>query len=542
MPFACRLPHRCLRLLTALLVSTLLGACASLPPRGAVPPTQALALADTERTTLALIAASSLQAATGLDATPGPPSAFRTLSNGEFALDARLTLARRAERSLDIQSYHLHPDRTGLALLRELRDAAARGVRVRLLVDDLHAAEVTPLLADLARQPGVQVRLFGPLALRQGAPLVRLLLSPGDFERHNRRMHNKLFIADNAFALVGGRNIADEYFMGHAEANFIDLDLIAAGAVLPELSAVFDTYWNSEPAWPVQRVLGQPLEGLDADQVNAARLNLAALGKVAPSSLAERPGATDALSQTSVHTQMQQGRLGLIAGSAQVFADPPSKATETVTRQTASTAMAGLLGVLAGARQEAYIVSPYFLPGSLGLPMMTRAAQAGVRMVVFTNSMGTTDEPLVHLRYSSYRVAMLKLGVEIHELSPGQTRRSLEGFGASTPRLHAKAAVVDRRQVLVGSVNLDARSAIANTEMALAIDSPGLARALSQLMQHDITGTQYRLRLAADGRTIEWISRDAQGQETATRDEPDAGFWKGLVLWLQSLLVANRLL
>lgn len=506
----------------------LLAACAGLPPRGQ--PEASTAVTDTQETALAAIARASRPAG------ETAPSGFRLLPTGEFAFGARIGLALRAERSLDVQTYHLHRDEAGRAFLRELRDAAQRGVRVRLLVDDYHAGEIHDLLADLAMYDQVQVRLFNPLPLTSGPPLVRLALSPGDFERHNHRMHNKLFIADGVLAIFGGRNVADEYFMNHREANFIDMDVLSSGAVVGDLSAVFDQYWNSEAAWPVHDVLGRPGDG-----DTARRRFDAGVRDAAPVIPAYR---LDPLGQTSVEEQLRAGRLALSYAGAAVFADPPGKATDAGPGTKPTRAMAGMLAVLAGAREEVVIVSPYFVPGPVGMPMMRSAAQAGVRTVLFTNSLGSTDEPLVHDRYSAYRIEMLQLGVEIYEFSPALTRRSrgFGVFGASTPRLHAKVAIVDRQRVLVGSVNLDARSAIGNTEMSVLIDSAVLAAELARLMQGDGFSSMYRLGLQADGRTIEWISTDARGQRSVSTTEPEGDAWLRLKLWLQSLVVDERLL
>jgi putative cardiolipin synthase len=521
-------PPRALGLLL-LMLAVWLGGCAALPPRGVAE--ASAAFSDTGNTTLAQLAAASRPA----DETA--PSGFRLLATGEFAFGARIALARRAERCIDVQAYHIHRDVAGRALLRELRDAAARGVRVRLLVDDYHVGDIEPLLADLAAHANVQVRLFNPLPLRSGLPIMRLLLSPGEFERHNHRMHNKLFVADNAMAVFGGRNIADEYFMGHAEANFIDMDVIATGAVVPDLSRAFDRYWNSDAAWPLHTVQGRPGS---ADASARERLD-AELRGATPAVATYR---TDPVGQTSVEAQLQQGRLVLHHAGAQVFADPPEKALTDLPLPGPSAAMSGLLGVIAAAREEVAIVSPYFVPGSVGMPMMVTAARAGVRTVLYTNSLATTDEPLVHHRYSSYRAAMLRLGVEIHEISPVAVRRSLSfgSFGTSTPRLHAKVAVVDRRHLLVGSVNLDGRSAVGNTEMAVAIDSPALSAELGQALRGERTDILYRLRLGADGQSIEWLYRDEQGLAHVSTEEPGTSAWLRFKLWLQSLLVEERLL
>ena len=215
-----------------------------MPPR-----TESKAITDTRGTLLGRLATASLDGS-------GPgESGFRLLPDGDYAFDARIALARRAERSLDVQYYQIQRDSVGLQFLRELRDAARRGVRVRLLVDDLYTAGEDELFRDFAEFANVEVRLFNPLPSRGATLLGRLLFSLHEFTRINHRMHNKLFIADNRFSVSGGRNMADEYFMRSAKANFIDMDVIAAGSVVRELSAVFDRYWNSDFAYPVQSVV-----------------------------------------------------------------------------------------------------------------------------------------------------------------------------------------------------------------------------------------------------------------------------------------------
>lgn len=516
------------RLWIIVLLSTFwLAGCAGLPPRGTPPASQAYT--DTANTALAKLAAASRPA------TETAPSGFRLLPTGEFAFNARIGLARRAERSLDVQYYHLRNDRAGHLLLRELRDAAERGVRVRLLVDDFYAAEIDELLRGLSSYEHVEVRYFNPLPLRSGSPVVRLLLSPGDFERHNHRMHNKLFVADNAMAIYGGRNIADEYFMSSPEANFIDMDMISTGQVVRDLSAVFDNYWNSEAVWPLQALLGRP-----ADTAVARAQFDSAVRDAAP---VVPDYHVDPMGLPPVEQQLDAGRLTQIYASAKVHADPPSKALEPP-HDRPTEAMQGLLNAISTNRQRVTIISPYFVPTEIGLSMMRIGAEHGSQTVLFTNSLATTDEPLVHHHYSRYRAEMLKLGVHIYEFNPVGTQRTrgFGAFGASTPRLHAKVTVIDRRLVVVGSVNLDARSAIGNTEMGVVIDSPALTEALLKVMESSSPSTMYKLRLAADGHNVEWLSLDEQGRGSIATEEPGLTAWLRFKLWLQSLFVSERLL
>lgn len=510
--------HRLLLLALAALVS----ACASLPAHES--PAPSYALADTSSTRLARIAQASRPSG------ETAPSGFRLLPTGESAFNARAALMRHAERSLDVQYYHIHRDGAGRALLRELRDAAQRGVRVRLLVDDFYVGEIDDLLVGLAATRNVEVRLFNPLPLRAGPPLLRLLLSPGDFERHNHRMHNKLFVADNAVAVYGGRNVADEYFMGNPEQNFIDMDLLSTGAVVRDLSAAFDRYWNSDAVWPVAQLLGRPLDDADARRrFDEAVRDAPGLRTVPP----------DPLQQAPVEAQLDAGRLSQTWAEARVFADPPSKITRAAQGTEPSEAMSGMLLVMGGAKEEVIIVSPYFVPSSTGMQMMRAANIMGRRTMVFTNSLASTDEPMVHDKYIAYRAEMLRLGVDLYEVDPALTRatRHFGDFGRSVPRLHAKVTVVDRRWLLVGSVNLDGRSALYNTEMSVAIDSPALARDMGRLMS---LGTMTKLQLAADGQTIERVSVDANGQRSVTTQEPAASAWLRFKLWLLSLFTEER--
>lgn len=529
-----------------LLLMALASGCSTLPPRGEAPVSSALSADAATATPLGSISTLSRPA----DAVGA--SGFRLLPTGEYALEARLALAARATRTLDLQIYHLHRDRAGRAVLRALAEAAARGVRVRLLADDFYAAEVEDLLAGLAAHDGVEVRLFNPMSLRWGAPVWRLALSRGDFELNNHRMHNKLFVADGAMALFGGRNIADEYYMGSDEANFIDMDVLGAGAVVGELSAVFDRYWNSAQAWPLERV--RPVAHGAEDRAQVRRSFDTAV-RDAP--LPRAPYARDPLGHGPVGAQLAAGRLeGLAWAEARVHADPPEKAAQATPGRDPSEAMAGLMRAMATTRRYVAIVSPYFVPNEAALANMREARRHGIHLIVVTNSLASTDEPLVHASYALRRPELLKMGVELYEISPALISRSehFGVFGRSVPRLHAKVAIVDGQRVLVGSVNLDARSAIGNTEMGVVIDSPQLATELQRLMQapgHQTTDStsarppsvaMYRVSLAEDGQTLRWQARDADGQGITTTDEPGSSAWLRFKLWLQSLVVPERLL
>jgi putative cardiolipin synthase len=511
------------RLLLSLTLALWLGACSSLPEAPLRAPT--VPVQNLDDTPLARIAA---------DSTPPSKShlsGLRLLPGGEHAFDARIALARHAVRTLDAQYYTLADDAAGRQFLRELRDAAARGVRVRLLLDDLHSGDAIELLAGLAAHDNVEVRLFNPLPVRGASPVTRLALSPSQFEQLHRRMHNKLFIADGRVAVSGGRNIGDEYFMHSNAANFVDMDLLSTGPVLQSLDEVFERYWNSTFAYPLQQLqssgIGRPtLRAHFEEQVGSA----AALAAPTP---------RDVLGHSPVSEQLDQGHLELLFAQVQVLADAPEKIVRSPTLD--DSALGQGLGWLREARSEVVIVSPYFIPGVRGMAMMREATNAQVRVTVLTNSMAATDEPMVHRAYARYRRAMLDMGVTIHELSPGLIRQTgvFGDFRSSDGRLHAKVAMADRRWVLVGSMNMDGRSALANTELGLLIDSPALAWELRSLWQRAHASSSYRLRRAGNG--IEWVSRDG-ATEVVQHDEPGADWGLRLRTALLSLLIAEDLL
>ena len=481
-----------------------LSACSALPPRG--PVEHSVAFDEPQTTSLGRIAANSTS--------PGR-SGFCLLPIGSQAFAARIALAARAERSLDAQYYHMHADPASSEFLRTLRDAARRGVRVRLLVDDLYAPGTYPLLSGLAAYPDVQVRLFNPLPVREGGELARLLWSSHEFMTVNSRMHNKLFVADNAIAIFGGRNMADEYFMRHHEGNFVDLDLIAAGPVVQQLSGSFDAYWNSKYAYPLHALLPAPIDPTKARAAFDRIVDAVHLHGLDQS-------VADSQGRAPVAVQLANSRLELHQGDAIVHADLPSKVGVTWWTKEASVALRGVAHMIISAQSEVHVVSPYFLFGNWSMYVLNDLASRKVRMSIYTNSLGSTDEPRVHLAYAPFRVAYLRLGGELYEFNPdaGSYGGRFGDFGGSVARMHTKLAVVDRRWVAAGSYNIDNRSGFANTELAVVIDCLGLAEEAMQVIVGEYRRGMYRLRLANDGSTIEWLIRGADGKLTVTSEEP----------------------
>ena len=501
-----------------------LGGCASLP--ATVQRSASAALPASIGTTLGRIAA---------DSSPDVAlSGFRLLPTGAYAIDTRLTLIRKAERSIDIQYYLIADDDTGRHLLRSLRDAAQRGVRVRLLVDDLYTADTDPLLAGLAAHPNVEVRLFNPFPGGRAYFLTRFLASAQDFARVNRRMHNKLLVADSAMAVAGGRNIADEYYMRHALSNFVDLDAFVVGALVPKLQALFDDYWNSPVVFPYQAIVEPAADAANARQRFEIDTSLSS------SPPPEPPPATDVLGYGPLSDEFEAGRLGLIWAEASAYADPPSRlkgmgaSYALVPLEDVESVRYNVLDLIRSARTEVVITSPYLIPGDKGVALFGEQRARGVKFKLLTNSLAATDEPLVHVGYRKYRERMLRLGIDLYELSPVRVQKAkrLGMFQTSQGRLHAKTAVIDRRRVFIGSMNFDPRSDKTNTEMGLFIDSPQLAREVLRLMDLDKLQASYRVVLRPDGSGLRWLAADDEG-EVSFDAEPDASF--GTRFWLELL-------
>jgi putative cardiolipin synthase len=545
--------------LTALLaVVSALAGCAGLPEHEPPHPIgQAHAQALSRQTPLGRLALDSMQAlespapaaATTVDAAlPSMAAAmpdgstqglsgFRLLPLGTHSLDARLQLVHRAQHSLDLQYYHFANDSSGRLLLRALRDAATRGVRIRVLIDDLYTGGADALWLGFAAHEGVQVRLFNPFTSARNSGVVgRFAAAPWDWGRTNHRMHNKLFVADGAWAVFGGRNVADIYYLKLDADNFIDIDVLAAGALVPAMQASFDRYWNAPTAYPLACIV-KPSAGPagDAETLRAAFDELTEPAR-AELSMPTQLAPTDVLGQPPVSRQFDEPALELLSGRAQVLYDNPEKPFQGAPggELMNSSVTYGVYQAMMLAQREVMASSPYFVPGRKGLELLTDLRERGVAVLVLTNSLASTDEPVVHLAYARYREALLASGVQLFELSQQRVKDNMRMFlfGASLGRLHAKTVVIDEQLAYIGSMNLDPRSATLNTEFGALIDSPALALQLKKLIDIDRLHSAYALRLAPDGGCCEWVIPDSDNRLVLDR-EPDTSWW---MRWLGSLL------
>jgi putative cardiolipin synthase len=444
-------------------------------------------------------------------------SGFRLMPLGSYSLDARVALAERATQSLDVQYYLIANDKTGRLLLRSLRDAAKRGVRVRLIVDDLYTTGGDPLFIGLAAFPNVEVRLFNPFCCGRDSLLNKYVASLADFGRLNHRMHNKLFIADGAIAVAGGRNIADEYFMRSMSDNFVDMDALIVGAVVPQLEAIFDTYWNSPQVYPVEAILGS---GKTREE---GQRDFDALVDEGEQMMSAAPPPVDVLGYGPIREDLDAGKLGLVWGTANAYADSPAKVTATSDEMARSMSVQmNVMDVVMASKSDVMITSPYFIPGPVGVQAFGDLTKRKVKVTILTNSLAANDEPVVHTGYSRYRVDLLKSGVDLYELSPSRIHKAkrLGWGGMSIGRLHAKTAVIDRRIVFIGSMNLDPRSASKNTELGVIADCPSLAKEVSRVIHISKLQSAYRLRFGPDGQSLEWLTMDDE-REVVLVSEPE---------------------
>jgi putative cardiolipin synthase len=476
------------------------------------------------------------------DLAPGGGSAFRPLAFSSYSMDARLTLIRHAQKSLDIQYYLLADDLTGRAFLRAVRDAAQRGVRVRILVDDLYTASNDALLQGIAAYPNVEVRLFNPFPAGRALTVTRWGLSLLDLARLNHRMHNKLFIADGAFAIAGGRNIADEYFFRSPRGNFIDFDLLVAGDAVPELAASFDRYWNSRRVYT--------LDALEPDAPRAERRREEFEQLTAPAQRLFSPimeGARDFLNYGPLSRDIDRPPLKMLRGRIRVIADNPEKVSgESESGMDPTTVTSHVIDAIDHAHDDVLLASPYFVPGKAALKRIGQVRANGVAVTLVTNTMAANDEPFVSAAYARYRKRMLEMGVQIYEVSPRILRMDTsfdDSFGSmlgtSTGRLHAKMIVVDHETTVVGSMNLDFRSSRENTELGLLVDSPELAADVTSLVDELRAVGTYRMRLH-DG-VVEWIDDGPGGQE-AFQAEPEISIPTLLEVLLFSPFIKEDLL
>jgi len=450
-------------------------------------------------------------------------SGFRLVKEGAEAFVVRMQSARHAARSLDVQTYIWHSDTTGVYLAGVLLESADRGVRVRLLLDDLDARAKNDGFAALAAHPNIEVRMFNPFVTRKGT-LAKAGEGALNFKRINRRMHNKSWIADNRVAVVGGRNVGDEYFGAAEEMNFVDLDFAMIGPVVRDASASFDRYWNSASAYPMETL--DP-EGVNDEALARLRSRLAKQTEEMATSV-----YAEALRGDDVVQRMLAGDWPMRWSSQYEFvADDPAKVTMKKRDVRRTHVGVALVPMLQEAETRITIISPYFVPGDEVTAGLTHAAGNGREVRILTNSLIANDVAAVHGGYSRYRKPLLKGGVQLWELKPmagGAQASSL--FGSSGASLHTKAFAVDGKTLFVGSYNLDPRSTWLNCEQGILVENAELARELEALFDSHTTG-QHAWRVTLDDGDLRW----SDGKEQFDSD-PKATAWLRFQAWATKVL------
>lgn len=535
------------------------------------------------------------------------PSAFMLLSGAPAAYGSRLALIEAAEKTLDLQYYAIHADASSGRLLRGLVTAAERGVRVRILLDDFHSVGNNAQVLRLAYVPNIEMRLFNPVPGPRNSTVMRAFSTLTDFHRAQQRMHNKLFLADNVIGIAGGRNLGDAYFDQDDSGNFVDLDVMAAGPIVQDLSRSFDSYWNNQRAYPVQSLVSrEELERMETSAQAKARQAAQPTAATPPALL---PSAAAAPPPAPVPTIWDQTPMDLdkapwVWARAAVLADKPTKIAlegEGPTPTAASTAAAaaapsqpgesrdeadapaagatttqppglrpgtgtmavrsggnlaavglqadtvvdGLLALIRHARRDLLVVSPYFVPGDDMKQAFAAARKRGVRVRVLTNSLASNDAPVAHAGYARHRKELLDMGVQLYEMRSERAglRDSLSsgsGAGASRAMLHSKLLVIDGGLVAVGSMNLDMRSQLHNTEIALLIASQALGRQATENIEAGLAESAWNVVLTEDNRLL-WRAPQGSGLEDA-HSEPDASLPLRWMLKLLGPLAPDHLL
>ncbi len=461
-------------------------------------------------------------------------SGFYLLSDNTDAFVARFALATIAEKTLDIQYYIMHSDASGRYLAYAILSAADRGVRVRILVDDINMSGHDGNFKMLSQHENIEIRIFNPLSNRDWFRNVELLIN---LDRAGRRMHNKAFIADNTSAIIGGRNIGDEYFDDRNNLNFVDLDLLTVGPIVDDVSSSFDDYWRSQWATPIEEL----------SKTRVMRKQLMTLRKNLKDRW-HRAKNTDyfqSLKSASFTQKLINRKIDFIWAEADFFYDRPEKISSNETSKTVHIGPQ-VIPYFERAEKELLIATPYFVPGRKGTRWLKKKRDQGIKINILTNSLAATDVSAVHAGYRKYRKQLLTSGIDLYELKatarPGRSKTSKLIEGSRHASLHAKYMVVDRQYVFIGSANIDPRSQLLNTEIGIMVNSPQLAKQAIELFDRSTSlENSYHLRLDAKSNRLNWLTDEASGSTLYTT-EPGASLLRKLGVEVMSLLPIESLL
>ena len=461
-------------------------------------------------------------------------SGVHLLESGRDAFVARAVNARHAERSIDVQYYMFHQDTVGRLLLGELLAAADRGVRVRMLIDDMYGGEADDVWSAVDSHPGVEVRLFNPFERGRSKNLQFMTR----FRTVNHRMHSKSFTVDGQVSVVGGRNIGDEYFQADPNLAFTDVDVMAIGPVVAEVSAAFDEYWNSRHARPVGTLMppapAGALEKLRGVLADASRQPAAA-------------AYVEALNASALAQSLRERTFRFLFATARVIHDPAEKQDRGGAWRD-ELLISQLAPFIRAATREFILVSPYFVPGQAGADALCELSRKGVTVRILTNSLASNDVAAVHAGYMRHRKQLVRSGVQLYELDEQvkDLERTLFTWlpGLSKSSLHAKTMAIDGASMFVGSFNFDQRSLFLNDEIGILFHEPTVAGGAAKRFDENVDKAAFRVGLArgAGGReTLTWTATK-DGRPVTFDSEPYAGFWKKLTANLLRALPIDSML
>lgn len=498
-------------------VASVVVGCASAPLD--YPKQESLAIEDVSET---------LQGIEALEWVDGNPEAngFYPLMEGFDAFGARLLLMDLAEKALDAQYFLMKPDDAGLVFIGKMVAAADRGVRVRFLLDDIFTTVEDVDLAALDAHPNVEVRILNPIA-RKGVDVFNYL---GHFGLLNRRMHNKAFIVDNSVAIVGGRNIASEYFQLESTGEFFDFDMISVGPVVRQISSQFDNYWNHELAVPMAALFKEDDPDKLAAKYEELKQEMAATGDSV---------YADAVN-TDVIRKLDTMEIRPFIAPARLIVDDPQKLLEDVDEQHQIVANE-LREIFREAEDEIIILTPYLIPRKEGIALVNELRAKGIRITIVTNSLATNNHTAVHSSYASYRKDLLKAGVELWEARADAAKITLPDGETELDKLtlHTKAVLIDSKRVFAGSLNFDPRSIDINTEMGLLIDSPALGEFLTKDVRKSVPEIAYQVKMDDSGK-LSWHAT-IDGEQVVETTEPQTSGWQRFNAWFLKIAPEKQL-
>lgn len=541
--------------LAPLLIGIWLTGCASLPDQVDRPISTALAN-PAETRIGSMVAQRAATAGTRND------SAFALVGSADLAFTSRMTLIKAAQKTLDIQYYAIFQDDTTQRMFDEMREAANRGVRIRILLDDFNTSGKNAQVLKLAFEKNFEVRLFNPLPGGRQSLFFRILTNLKDIDGMQRRMHNKIFVADNAVAITGGRNLGETYFGQSKGTNFVDIDILAAGRIARDLSRSFDQYWNNPLAYPVQSLMTEKeladIKPKAEPNAPGSPVKVASPEASVPDAITSTVAATVTLPELADSTNLRL--LTWTWAPSVMLVDKPSKiaADADSTEEAGDTTVDGLLQLISQARTSVLIVSPYFVPGPRMMKQFADLRQRNIRVRVLTNSLASNDAPAAHVGYARYRKDLLAMGIDIYEMRAEQegTFSSFGSFGSgsgsgssdksgtgssgsSRASLHSKVVVIDDRLLVVGSMNLDLRSQLQNSEVAIVIRNRGISGEATRLIEPTMQTGAYKVELV-DGQLF-WKAPPGAAFKDAT-SEPDASAGLKLLVHLIAPFAPDEML